>query len=72
MKCNYRPPKLTKEEQQEQKQQKEDEEKQQTLDRAIDALIKEMAKADLMGDENWKAELREQYNALMKSKKEEE
>ena len=56
----------------EEKQQKEDEEKQQALDVAIDDLIKEMAKADLMGDENWKAELREQYNALMESKKEEE
>ena len=56
----------------EEKQQKEDEEKQQALDAAIDDLIKEMAKADLMGDEAWKAELREQYNALMESKKEEE
>ena len=56
----------------EEKQQKEDEEKQQALDVVIDDLIKEMAKADLMGDENWKAELREQYNALMESKKEEE
>ena len=55
-----------------QKAQKEDEEKQQALDVAIDDLIKEMVKADLMGDENWKAELREQYNALMESKKEEE
>lgn len=55
-----------------QKAQKEDEEKQQALDTAIDDLIKEMAKADLMGDENWKAELREQYNTLMESKKEEE
>lgn len=60
------------EELEEQKAQKEDEEKQQALDVAIDDLIKEMAKADLMGDENWKAELREQYNALMESKKEEE
>ena len=55
----------TEEEQQEQKQQKEDEEKQQTLDRAIDELIKEMAQADLMGDEDWKAELRDQYQTLM-------
>lgn len=60
------------EEIEEEKQQKEDEEKQQALDVAIDDLIKEIAKADLMGDENWKAELREQYNALMESKKEEE
>ena len=49
----------------EEKQQKEDEEKQQTLDRAIDELIKEMAQADLMGDEDWKAELRDQYQALI-------
>ena len=56
----------------EEKQQKEDEEKQQALDVAIDDLIKEMAKADLMGDETWKAELREQYNALMESEEEEE
>lgn len=55
----------------EEKQQKEDEEKQQTLDVIIDDLIKEMAKADLMGDENWKAELRKQYNALMESEEEE-
>ena len=55
----------------EEKQQKEDEEKQQALDVAIDDLIKEMAKADLMGDEDWKAELREQYNALMESEEEE-
>lgn len=49
----------------EEKQQKEDEEKQQTLDCAIDELIKEMAQADLMGDEDWKAELRDQYQALI-------
>ena len=49
----------------EQKAQKEDEEKQQTLDRAIDELIKEMAQADLMGNEEWKTELREQYQTLM-------
>ena len=42
-----------------------EEEKQQTLDRAIDELIKEMAQADLMGDEDWKAELRDQYQALI-------
>ena len=53
------------EELEEQKQQKEDEEKQQTLDRAIDELIKEMAQADLMGNEDWKAELREQYQTLI-------
>ncbi len=55
----------------EEKQQKKDEEKQQALDVAIDDLIKEMAKADLMGDEDWKAELREQYNALMENEEEE-
>ena len=56
----------------EEKQQKEDEEKQQALDVAIDNLIKEMAKADLIGAEDWKAELREQYNALMETEDEEE
>lgn len=55
----------------EEQQQKEDEDKQRALDVAIDDLIKEMAKADLMGDDDWKAELREQYNALM-SKEEEQ
>jgi hypothetical protein len=50
----------------EEQQQKEDEDKQRALDVAIDNLIKEMAKADLMGDDDWKAELREQYNTLMK------
>ena len=65
-------PHYTDEEKEQQKQQKKDEEKQQTLDRAIDELIKEMAQADLMGDEDWKAELRKQYNALMESKEEEE
>ena len=49
----------------EEKQQKEDEEKQQTLDRAIDELIKEMAQADLIGNEEWKTELREQYQTLI-------
>lgn len=53
------------EEIEQQQQQKEDKEKQQTLDRAIDELIKEMSQADLMGDEDWKAELREQYQALI-------
>lgn len=54
----------------EEKQQKEDEEKQQTLNRAIDELIKEMSQADLMGDEDWKAELREQYQALINGEEE--
>lgn len=58
-------PHYTEEEKEQQKQHKEDEEKQQTLDRAIDELIKEMAQADLMGNEDWKAELREQYQTLM-------
>ena len=49
----------------EEKQQKEDEEKQQTLDRAIDELIKEMAQADLIDNEEWKTELREQYQTLI-------
>ena len=49
----------------EEQQQKEDEEKQQTLDRAIDELIKEMAQADLIGNEEWKTELREQYQTLI-------
>ena len=54
----------------EEKQQKEYKEKQQTLDRAIDELVKEMAQADLMGDEDWQAELREQYQALINGNKE--
>lgn len=58
-------PHYSDEEKEQQKQHKEDEEKQQTLDRAIDELIKEMAQADLMGDEDWKAELRDQYQALI-------
>ncbi len=58
-------PHYSDEEKEQQQQQKEDEEKQQTLDRAIDELIKEMAQADLMGDEDWKTELRDQYQALM-------
>ena len=49
----------------EEQQQKEDEEKEYALNAAIDKLIKEMAKADLFGDEEWKAELREEYAALM-------
>ena len=49
----------------EEQQQKEDEEKEYALNAAIDELIKEMAKADLLGDEEWKAELREEYAALM-------
>ena len=49
----------------EEQQQKEDEEKEYALNAAIDELIKEMAKADLFGDEEWKAELREEYAALM-------
>lgn len=53
------------EEIEQQKQQKEDEAKQHALELAIDELIKEMAKADLMGDEDWKGELRAEYEALI-------
>ena len=55
----------TEEEQQEQKQQKESEEKELALQKAIEELGKEIAKADLSGDEDWKAELREEYTKLM-------
>lgn len=56
----------TEEEQQEQQQQKESEEKELALQKAIEELGKEIAKADLSGDEDWKAELREEYAKLMK------
>lgn len=55
----------TEEEQQEQKQQKESEEKELALQAAIEELGKEMAKADLAGDEEWKADLRAEYEALI-------
>lgn len=54
----------------EEQQQKKDKEKQLALEQAIDELIKEMAKADLMGDDDWKTELREQYNILMAKEEE--
>lgn len=53
------------EEIEEKKQHEEDEVKQHALELAIDELIKEMAKADLMGDEDWKNELRAEYEALI-------
>lgn len=49
----------------EEKQQKESEEKELALQKAIEELGKEIAKADLSGDEEWKAELREEYAKLM-------
>lgn len=48
-----------------QKQQKESEEKELALLNAIEKLGKEMAKADLSGDEDWKAELRKEYTKLI-------
>ena len=53
------------EEQQEQAQQKESKEKELALQNAIEELGKEIAKADLSGDEDWKAELRKEYAKLM-------
>lgn len=53
------------EEKEEQKRQQEDETKQHALEVAVDELIREMSKADLMGDEEWKAELRSEYEALI-------
>lgn len=49
----------------EEKQQKESEEKELALQNAIEELSKEIAKADLSGDEGWKAKLREEYAKLM-------
>lgn len=60
----------TEEEQQEQQQQKEDEAKEKALEAAINDLIHEMSKADLMGDEDWKAELRAEYEALISENEE--
>lgn len=48
-----------------QKAQKESEEKELALQKAIVELVKEIAKADLSGDEDWKAELRKEYAKLM-------
>lgn len=59
-------PHYTEEEIEAQKAQKESEEKELALQKAIEELGKEMAKADLMGDDTWKAELREEYTKLMK------
>lgn len=53
------------EEIEQQKQQKESEEKELALQAAIEELGKEMAKADLAGDEEWKADLRAEYEALI-------
>ena len=58
-------PHYTDEEKAEQTEQKESEEKELALQKAIEDLGKEMAKADLTGDEDWKAELREEYTKLM-------
>lgn len=48
-----------------QKAQKESEEKELALQNAIEELGKEIAKADLSCDEDWKAELRAEYAKLM-------
>lgn len=58
-------PHYTEEEIEAQKAQKESEEKELALQKAIEELGKEIAKADLSGDEDWKAELREEYTKLM-------
>lgn len=55
----------TDEEKEQQKAQKESEEKELALQKAIEELGKEIAKADLSSDEDWKAELREEYAKLM-------
>jgi hypothetical protein len=55
----------TDEEIESQKAQKASEEKELALQNAIEELEKEMTKADLSGDEDWKAELREEYAKLM-------
>lgn len=49
----------------EEQEQKESEEKELALQAAIEELGKEMAKADLAGDEEWKADLRAEYEALI-------
>lgn len=59
-------PHYTDEEIEAQKEQKENEEKELALQKAIEELGKEISKADLSGDEDWKAELREEYAKLMK------
>ena len=49
----------------EEQEQKESEEKELALQAAIEELGKEMSKADLAGDEEWKADLRAEYEALI-------
>ena len=49
----------------EEQEQKESEAKELALQAAIEELGKEMAKADLAGDEEWKADLRAEYEALI-------
>ena len=49
----------------EEQEQKESEEKELALQTAIEELGKEMTKADLAGDEEWKADLRAEYEALI-------
>lgn len=58
-------PHYTDEEIEAQKEQKESEEKELALQNAIEELGKEIAKADLSGDEDWKAELRKEYAKLI-------
>lgn len=58
-------PHYTDEEKEAQKEKKGSEEKEQELQKAIEELGKEIAKADLSGDEDWKAELRKEYAKLM-------
>ena len=58
-------PHYSDEEKEQQKQQKESEEKELALQVAIEELGKEIAKADLAGDEEWKADLRAEYEALI-------
>jgi mannitol-1-phosphate/altronate dehydrogenase len=58
-------PHYSDEEKEQQKQQKESEEKELALQAAIEELGKEMAKADLAGDEEWKEDLRAEYEALI-------
>lgn len=54
----------------EEKQQKEAEAKERAFEAAVEELIKEMSKADLIGDEAWKAELRAEYEALISENEE--
>ena len=54
----------------EEKQHKEAEEKERAFEAAVEELIKEMSKADLIGDEGWKTELRAEYEALINENEE--